>query len=391
MSAGHLTAAPGDEGRGRTPEALIADRTGRHCVYLPSNRLGLYLALRHWCTPGQRVLMSPISADEILFLVIAAGLRPVIAPLSPATGNIDTSRANIGAVDAVLTTNLYGLPDDMRAFTGKILIEDVAHAIETTVDGRPLGTFGAAGVYSLSKHAAAGSGGVLAVADAADAKALAAERDRLLMPGSGGRELLSVVTSMARHAAVKLNLVRPALWLSRLLGMEEKREGYRIALRADELRAALPQAPALRPFASWIQADLHDFQARRGAIARWYQGRKVAALPRQREARLAGVRLLATLPSVAKGVRAHLDQPLFRVPLLVEDRDRAIAELEGRGVPIGFLYDPPYDDYAPGFAEPSPSPQRARWWGAHALPIDPVYAHRAMPVLEGLTPTTPPP
>ncbi|MFC7593344.1 hypothetical protein ACFQYP_63810 [Nonomuraea antimicrobica] len=63
----------------------IAERTGRHCLSLPSNRLGLYLALRHWCAPGQRLLMSPVSADEILFLVLAAGLRPVMAPLSPVT------------------------------------------------------------------------------------------------------------------------------------------------------------------------------------------------------------------------------------------------------------------------------------------------------------------
>jgi hypothetical protein len=41
--------------------------------------------------------MSPMSADEILFLVLAAGLRSVIAPLSPRDGNIDLS-----GVDAVL-------------------------------------------------------------------------------------------------------------------------------------------------------------------------------------------------------------------------------------------------------------------------------------------------
>jgi hypothetical protein len=49
-----------------TAEEMIAQRTGRHCLALPSNRLGVYLALRHWTTPGQRLLMSPVSADEIL-------------------------------------------------------------------------------------------------------------------------------------------------------------------------------------------------------------------------------------------------------------------------------------------------------------------------------------
>ncbi|MGV9303361.1 DegT/DnrJ/EryC1/StrS family aminotransferase [Nonomuraea sp. NPDC004354] len=364
----------------------LEERTGRHCLALPSNRLGLYLALRHFCAPGQRLLMSPISADEILFLVLAAGLVPVIAPLSRRTGNIDPARADLSGVDAVLTTNLYGLPDDLPAFDGKLLIEDVAHAMETTVGGRPLGTFGAAGVYSLSKHAGAGSGGVLAVADAADAKALAQARDLLLQPGSWRAELLSVASSMARQAALTFDLVRPALRLMRALGMEEEREGYRIALRAPELRAAMAGGPALPPFDPWVRADLHSYRTRRGGPARWYQGRKVAKVARVRPRRLAGVRRLAELPSVAEGVLDHLDQPLFRVPLLVEERDRAIAALERRGVATGYLYAPPYDDYAPGFTTPSPAPADARWWAEHVLPVDPVYADRALPVLRELTP-----
>ncbi|MGW4801252.1 DegT/DnrJ/EryC1/StrS family aminotransferase, partial [Nonomuraea sp. NPDC004297] len=253
----------------------IAARTGRHCLSLPSNRLGLYLALRHWCVPGQRLLMSPISADEILFLVLAAGLRPVIAPLSPRDGNIDASRVDLDTVDAVLTTNLYGLPDAAPAFAGKILVEDVAHAMESDLDGRPLGTFGHASVFSLSKHPGAGSGGVLAVEDAADLLALTRARDALLTPSSARADLWSVATSMARQAALTLNLVRPALSLARRLGLEEEREGYRVALRPQELATALKQAPSLPPFDSWVRADLHDYRARRGPLARWYQRRRV--------------------------------------------------------------------------------------------------------------------
>ncbi|WP_084958958.1 DegT/DnrJ/EryC1/StrS family aminotransferase [Thermoactinospora rubra] len=375
-----------------TPDGLIAARTGRACLPLPSNRLGLYLALRHWCSPGQRLLMSPVSADEILFLVLAAGLRPVMAPLSPRDGNIDVSRIDLAAVDAVLTTNLYGLPDQVAAFAGKILIEDVAHALETTVGGRPLGTFGQAGVFSLSKHAGAGSGGVLAVADPSDLKELTQARDRLLEPGAWRAELLSVATSAARRAAIRLGLVRPALRLMRALGMQEEREGYRIALRAEELeragrKAAEPaDAEPLPLFDSWVRADLHDYRARRGRPARWYQARALARVPRERDRRLAGVAELARLPCVAPGVRDHLDQPLFRVPMLVEERDAAVAELERHGVSTGYLYDPPYDDYAPGFVAPSPDPGPARWWARHVLPVDPLQARRALPVLRRLRP-----
>ncbi|MEV4837268.1 DegT/DnrJ/EryC1/StrS family aminotransferase [Nonomuraea sp. NPDC049486] len=363
---------------------FLEERTGRHCLLLPSNRLGLYLALRHWCSPGQRLLMSPVSADEILFLVLAAGLCPVIAPLSPRDGNIDVARADLSSVDAVLTTNLYGLPDQVTAFTGKVLVEDVAHAMETSVGGRPLGTFGLAGVFSLGKHAAAGSGGVLAVAERADLKSLEQARDALLRPGSLRAELFAVATSMARQAALRLDLVRPALWLMRALGLQEEREGYRIALMARELAEALPRAPSLPSFDPWVRADLHDYRAARGRVSRWYQIRRVAKVPRERERRLAGVALLASLPIAAPAVRDHLDQPLFRVPLLVRDRDAAIAELERRGVATGYLYDPPYDDYAPGLTKPSPDPTPARWWARHVLPVDPLYARRALPLLREL-------
>ncbi|MFD0658901.1 DegT/DnrJ/EryC1/StrS family aminotransferase [Thermocatellispora tengchongensis] len=353
-------------------EDQLARRTGRRCLALPSNRLGLYLALRHFCTPGERLLMSPVSADEILFLVLAAGLRPVMAPLSPRDGNIDAHAADLTTVDAVLTTNLYGLPDDVRVLgAGRTLIEDASHAIETTVDGVPIGAFGAAGVFSLSKHAGAGSGGVIAVDDEADLRALRRERDLLLKPGVLRREIFSVLTSMARQAALRLDLVRPALRLARALGMQEEREGYRIALDPEELALALKRVPELPPFDLWVRADLHDYRTRRGRVTHWYQARRVAALAAERPARIAGVAKLAGLPSAARGVLDHVDQPLFRVPLLVRDRDAAIAELERRGVATGYLYDPPYDDYAPGFTEPSPSPEVARWWAAHVLPVDP--------------------
>jgi hypothetical protein len=76
-------------------------------------------------------------------------------------------------------------------------------------------------------------------------------------------------------------------------------------------------------------------------------------------------------------------QPLFRVPLLVADRDAAIAALARRGIVVGYLYDPPLDDYAgEEFTDPSPAPGRARWFAAHALPVDPLRAREAIGVLE---------
>jgi len=129
----------------------MASRLDRPCVFLPSGRLALYVALRAWLTPGSKILMSPVTDDVIFFTVLAAGLRPVMAPLSPADGNIEPSLVPDGAwasVNAVLTTNLYGLPDrvvELRARCDRLgipLIKDAAHAIQTVVAGRRIGTFG---------------------------------------------------------------------------------------------------------------------------------------------------------------------------------------------------------------------------------------------------------
>ena len=77
----------------------MESRLGRPCLFLPSGRLALYLALKTWLKPANRVLMSPVTDDVIFFTVLAAGLRPVMAPLSPEDGNIEPSL----------------VPDDVRA------------------------------------------------------------------------------------------------------------------------------------------------------------------------------------------------------------------------------------------------------------------------------------
>ena len=142
---------------------------------MPSGRIALWCGLRALLQPGQRLLMSPVNDDVIFFVVLAAGLRPVMAPLSAADGNIDANavpEALWSSVDGVLSTNLYGLPDSMEQLQkrctglGIPLIEDAAHAIETEVDGRPVGTFGDVAGFSFAKHVGAGRGGALAFADA---------------------------------------------------------------------------------------------------------------------------------------------------------------------------------------------------------------------------------
>ncbi|MFJ4870734.1 DegT/DnrJ/EryC1/StrS family aminotransferase [Streptomyces sp. NPDC088757] len=373
-------------------EGRMRDRLGgRECLYVPSCRFGLYLALRHWCAPGGRVLMSPVNDDVILFVVLAAGLRPVQAPLDPRDGSVDAAAVPDSVwsgLSAVLTTNLYGNPDpapELRERCDRLgipLIEDAAHAIGSTVGGRPVGTYGEASVFSLSKHVHARTGGFLALADPALRDELAATRDALLHPTRATAELAHAVRPYAEAAVRGLRLAGAARAALRTLGLEE-REEIRMPLRPDVLERALQAAPALDPFHSWVRVDLHDYRLRPGAARLRRTGRRLSRLDAVLDAHRAGTaRLLAGEYGSGAGGAAGEARALFRVPLLVEDRDAAVAALARRRITTGYLYDPPLDAYAgERFTDPSPAPERAAWFARHALPVDPRRADEVLPVL----------
>jgi len=372
--------------------SVLEERTGRPCLFVPSGRIALYLALRTWLSPGDRVLMSPLDDDVILFVVLAAGLRPVMAPVSATDGNIDPAAvpdATWSSLGGVLTTNLYGLPDRVAELAARCdrlgipLIEDAAHAIQTEVGGRPVGSFGVAAAFSLSKHVAAGGGGVLAFADPGCRSRLEALRDQVLR-ARRWRRAVDPSSPAAARLVYRARLVRPARYLRRTLGLAE-RSAYRMPLRAPLLNQAVAAGPQLDRFEPWVRVDLHDY----AEPPRPFQLRRMLArlrdLDRQRPQRMAGVRRLQALRAAAPAVRLGPVQPLFRVPLLVEERDAVLAELLRRQLPVGYVYDPPLDDYAgPRFTEPSPDPEVARWWARRVLPVDPLDAGRVLGVLSSL-------
>jgi dTDP-4-amino-4,6-dideoxygalactose transaminase len=381
----------------RQLRALAEARTGRPCLTLPSGRLALYLALRHWFRPRDRVLMSPVTDDVVLFVVLAAGLWPVAAPVSPWTGNIDPSAVpehTWKTIAGVLTANLYGLPDPVIELRercdehGLTLIEDACHAIGMAVDGRPIGTFGSAGAYSLSKHAGAAAGGFLAVAEARDVAPLERLRDRLTTEAVPSRDIPAVAQSAARPW-VKRSPIGGPLWMTmQWLHLLGRTGGYRMPLRPRDLEEALALAPDLDAFDSWIRVDLPSYRRRPSSLLAWWLRRRLRAIDTQRSARLAGVGQLMSLPCATPALRddgrpGERSWPVFRVPLFVRDRDDVVAALRRCGVVSGYIYDPPLDDYAgPGFMDLSPSPEPARWFARHALPADPLDAERLARLLD---------
>jgi hypothetical protein len=381
----------------RAIEAFMERRTGRECIFMPSGRIALWSALRVLLSPGDRLLMSPATDDVIFFIVLAAGVRPVAAPLSLEDGNIDVDAVPLATwrtVKGVLTTNLYGLPDRVGALRARceahelVLIEDVAHAIAAQVDGTGLGSFGAAAAFSLSKNVDAYRGGVLALADSSKRKMFECVRDDVLLARGVGRRLGDALRPGAK-ALLRASGVLELLRRSReanvgALQFGERSVGsHRMDLQPDELRRAVAAGPVLNAFEMWAQVDRPDYRLKPGIPDLEVIVKKLQGLDADSARRIEGVeRLRRAFPSVTPAALRGPAQPLFRLPLLVEDREAAMERLACRGVVTRYIYDPPLDDYAGAeFMGSSPSPEVGRWWVRHALPIDPLKAGAVLPVL----------
>ncbi|MDR0357850.1 MAG: DegT/DnrJ/EryC1/StrS family aminotransferase [bacterium] len=381
---------------GKEVEALLADRTGRECLFTPSGRVALWLAFRTWLRPGDRLLMSPLTCDVVLFVVLAAGLRPIMAPVSLEDGNIDPRAvpASIWSqIDGVLTTNLYGLPDRLPELRSRCLsrgiplIEDAAQALESEAAGRPVGTFGDAAAFSLSKHAGAPAGGVLTFADEARRPDLERLLAAVTAPRLPTRLAMDLFRPPLETGIRRLHLLRLARSMARGMGLDGRATSNRMPLREPALRRALTAAPDVTALGAWVRCDLPGYRMAIPPVLLRRILERLHRLEDDRVRRVAGVDRLRELPAAAPLLRESAPLPLLAVPFLVADRRAARAELSRRLVPTPYVFDPPLDDYAGDrIVEPSPNPEAARWWAAHVLPVAPLDAARALPALAGLAP-----
>ncbi|HJU55722.1 MAG TPA: DegT/DnrJ/EryC1/StrS aminotransferase family protein [Pyrinomonadaceae bacterium] len=106
--------------------------------------------------PGDAVITTPMTFVSSVHVIEQVGARPVLADVQPDTLNIDPARvANAVAaarreglrVKALLPVHLYGHPCDMNplmdvASEYKLaVVEDAAHALPASHDGRRVGSF----------------------------------------------------------------------------------------------------------------------------------------------------------------------------------------------------------------------------------------------------------
>ncbi len=121
---------------------------------------------------GDEVITSPMTFCATANAIVHTGARPVFADIDPLTGLIDPediTRRITPRTKAILPIHLCGRPCPMDAIVDiaqkhKLqIIEDCAHAIETTYHGRHAGSFGAGGCFSfyVTKNITSIEGGML--------------------------------------------------------------------------------------------------------------------------------------------------------------------------------------------------------------------------------------
>jgi perosamine synthetase len=240
------------------------------------------------------VVTTPFSFVASSNCVLFEGATPVFADIEEETLGLDPERAEAAitpATRAILPVDVFGNPCRLAEIAaladraGIDIVEDSCEALGSTLDGRPLGSWGRIGVFAFypNKQITTGEGGMVVTDDDQLAGAIRSMRNQ-------GRD-------------------EDGTWLRHV------RLGFNY--RLDEMSAALGVA-----------------QLRRREELKAGRDRVVAAY---RE-RLAGHEWLR-LPATAAG--AEVDWFVYVVRLDARiDRDRAIGQLAERGVPARPYFSP---------------------------------------------------
>src|SRR5918996_6536051 len=200
----------------RELESRAADYLGvRHCVAVASCTSGLMLVLRTSDLSGDVVVPS-FTFAATAHAVVWNGLRPVFSDID--SGSLTLSAGSVlrtagVRTSAILATHTYGTPCDVEGLaeaaerSGIRLFYDAAHAFGSRHEGRPLGGFGDAEVFSLTptKPVVAGEGGVIATNDEELAEACRLGREYAKEPDYDSRFVGLNARMSEFHAAVALS------------------------------------------------------------------------------------------------------------------------------------------------------------------------------------------
>jgi dTDP-4-amino-4,6-dideoxygalactose transaminase len=270
-------------------EAFASYHGARFGVALNNGTAALSAALMaHGIGPGDEVIIPSFSFFATASSVSFTGARPIFADIDPETYCLSPQAAEAAITErtaAIMPVHLYGHPADMPALEqicqkhGLLLLEDAAQAHGASIEGRYIGTWGSA---SFSFYAT-----------------------KNMMTGEGG-----MVLTNDEAIAGKLRMIR-----NQGMNQQYHHELMGFNLRMTDLTAALGLVQ-LERLAEWTQARIEN--------ATFFSEHITAV----------------ETPSVRAGYSHVYHQYTVRVPEGV-DRDKAVAQLNARGIGARIYYPTP--------------------------------------------------
>jgi len=147
-----------------------------YSVAVSSATAGLHLALESiGISDGDRVITTPYTFTATAEVIRYLGADPIFIDIDPDTLTIDSLalelllESNNHAIKAIIPVHFAGQACDMERISsvsklhGLRVVEDSAHALPTTYNGKLIGSFGDISVYSFyaTKTIATGEGGMI--------------------------------------------------------------------------------------------------------------------------------------------------------------------------------------------------------------------------------------
>jgi perosamine synthetase len=140
-----------------------------HAVAVSSGSAALHLSLLSLGVgEGSEVILPSYVCTALLNAIHYVGATPVLADIDFNTYNITSKNIKKVVTDktkAIIVPHMFGLPADIEAILslGIPVIEDCAHSVGATVNGRYVGSFGLVSILSFyaTKMLGAGEGGMV--------------------------------------------------------------------------------------------------------------------------------------------------------------------------------------------------------------------------------------
>ncbi len=332
-----------------------------HAWPVSSGRAAMVLILRAMRAAARdprrdEVIVPAYTCYSVPAAIELAGLKPRLCDIDARTLGMNPElleRQDFSRTLAVISANLYGMPNELASLEaicrqrGVYLLDDSAQALGASLDGRAVGSFGDAGLYSFDKGKIISTmqGGAIVCRGGELATAIEAEVAKL--PPSAAMETCG---NLAKLVVYSVGL-RPSLYgiVRRLAGGSLGRTPYettypiaqlsgvqtaiaaRLATRIESLNAGR------RSQAASLEAALHDMPGivqvlpvigARGAYARYPV---LVREPVRRAAALAALDA-AGIGATASYPEALCDVPEVRAKLPATDHDCTVARQIARSI-----------------------------------------------------------